>query len=122
MGYLGTASKRTVDTVDLCYQALQCDAETAVLDTSQDISRKPWACGHIPTMTRSSSFYMFGRQRPALGVEHLRFLGFDDGLVDTSIITAHEAKDLAGDAMAPPAVCLVSMALLSAMAAFGLVD
>ena len=102
----------------VCEQKISFSAQDAlVLDTSQDIERKAWGVNRIPTMTRTSDFFAFHRQRALCGAEHLQLLGFNVSLagLDLKGHSAHQLKDLAGDCMAPPSVALVTVSCIAAM-------
>ena len=109
-------TSRVTDCINLC-ASLQQDTQDLYLDVSQDLQRKPWSKKSLATLTRSSEVFSYDRCRSLVGHEYLRALGFPAGSPEMIIpegTTDAQLKDLAGDAMALPAVSLVETALLLA--------
>ena len=111
---------RVLDAIDLCHSACSLgskDGEGAalrgpiVLDVSQDMSRRPWSVGQVPTMTRTSEFFLYHQSRLATGGEHLRLLGFNSESLDFGRLSPGQLKDLAGDGMGVPCVSVVTCAV-----------
>ena len=126
----GVAEKARVrDSIDLCYalhhqRMLEKEVGASggpkrnaagffdidcVLDTSQDMSRKPWA-QRVRSMCSGSAFCYFPRDRMIVPREHLALLGF--GQVCTTSLSHAQLRELSGEAMACPSVglCLLTLA------------
>eukprot|EP00971_Amphidinium_carterae_P353021 6492799-Amphidinium_carterae.5 len=105
---------RVLDCIDICRDVLMLRHDgmfpsSVVLDVSQDISRRAWCIGAVPTITRSSDYFLFDERRFCLGCEHMRLLGFDLSRLDMTGLTDPQARDLAGDSMSLP--CCTSVVL-----------
>ena len=110
-------SARVVDCINIChaYHVKQCGSSKDVLiDTSQDIERRPWGVRSMGTLTRSSDIFSFNNQRSLAPLEYLRCLGFDIASLKLHDVSPGQIQDMAGDAMGAPCISLV---LLSAIAA-----
>ena len=109
-----SATPRVLELIDCAYLSqelcvrqrsqnpLQCPTRKEVskalfVDCSQAISRKPWSATTMRTLTTSSNLYSFESDRLVLSQEHLRLLGFPEGIADGLCNT--EILDLAGNAM-----------------------
>ena len=115
-------TERLTDCIDLCWQYVSQQGafnstDEVLLDVSQDLERRPWATNRFPTMTRSTEFFSFTRQRVLAGAEYLQVLGFDVSASGLKLdkLSQHQLKDLAGDCMAPPSIALTSLACIAAM-------
>ena len=87
-------------------------------DTSQCMTRKPWAYHDLPTLTTSSTIWSYSRKRYMLAEEHLRTLGFGDVpgclTLDMKGMSQAALKSLSGEGMALPCIGMI----LGAMAVF----
>ena len=108
----GITTERGKDVVDLCHEITKDDA--MVVDISQDASRLPWA-KRVRSIVKNSELYSFSKDRTLHGVEHLRLLGFPTQKLNIPL-TASELKDVSGEAMAVPAIGLVTFCLLHSVA------
>eukprot|EP00971_Amphidinium_carterae_P342084 6481258-Amphidinium_carterae.1 len=84
--------------------------EQVLIDFTQDMSRKPFQAGAFRTITRTTEFYSFSRDRVVLPAEHLCVLGWCN--VKLEELSPGEVKDLAGDGMALPVIGLVVLSML----------
>ena len=109
------ATDRIVDLINLCWQFhAKCmePVHSLVVDVSQDAERKAWSLHHFPTLTTSSELFFYKRSRALVGQEYLAILGFD--IHTLALPVSHsQMKDLAGDAMSPACIGLVSAACLA---------
>ena len=105
----GLTCERTRDFVNVAYGVLQktCPDEAAVmahtLDVSQCISRRPWSA-QLRNLTTSSQLFNMAQDRLLTPHEHFRVLGLER--VSLSGLTPHQAKELAGQAMAAPCIAV----------------
>ena len=111
----GLSTARTADLVQTVWKILSHTTDcpqSYVVDVSQCISRKAWSKDQLRSMTTSSYYYHFGKGRCLVPREYMRALGFPP--VNTEGLEPGAIRNLAGEAMAPPAIAL---ALLSVIAA-----
>ena len=112
----GLRTERTADVVRTVWKILcsTCDnPRSYVVDVSQDINRKAWST-QLRSMTTSSFFYSYSKGRCLIATEYLRALGFPE--VDVTFMEPSAVKNLAGEAMAPPAIALALLPVIAASA------
>ena len=118
---------RITDCVDICYavhhkaarelkntimtEADEIEECDLILDCSQSVNRKPWS-NHVRSICSGSLLYLFKADRCLLPEEHLLLLGWPCHKTRTSMLSAGQVRDLAGESMAMPCIATASAALM----------
>eukprot|EP00971_Amphidinium_carterae_P006078 119700-Amphidinium_carterae.1 len=114
----GAKTARAKDAINIC-AALRPEAfnpaSSLILDLSQNAHRSPWSIG-VRSITTSSDLFSFDLGRTLTGSEHFKLLGFPD--VQLGKLSQRQMKHLVGEAMSPPAVGSVLLALLLSLDGF----
>eukprot|EP00971_Amphidinium_carterae_P288790 5734399-Amphidinium_carterae.1 len=87
-----------------------------MVDITQNGHRKPWSV-QPRSICGDSKLFFFPRGRALVAVEHLLLMGWK-ATTNVSGATAHQVRDLAGEAMAPPCVGMATLSLALALPEF----
>ena len=93
---------RAIDMIDLGWAVV--GRQPLFIDLSQAAQRHPWAT-HVRSLVSGSVVYAYELDRTLLPSEHYALLGFPK-LADTCRLSATQHRDLTGEAMACPCVCM----------------
>ena len=88
--------------------------DSLCIDVSQNVERKPWS-EYFRVLTTNSCIFFLPQGRLLKPSEHFKLLGFSEEHT-AHIRTPGVARDLAGEAMAPPVIATVMLAAAGSLA------
>ena len=118
------SSARVVDVLDLAWAVTakkyahipEQERDSGLyVDVSQSGSRLPWSLGSVRSITTSSSIYSFKERRLLVAPEVLALLGFPCQRMNLDWLHPAKLQDLAGEAMALPAIGLCGLCLAKSL-------
>ena len=103
--------KLRVDNPGLPVQVLTRDAWAHV---TQSVQRVGATRGSLPCLLANSTFYSYEKNVCLSGAAHLQIMGWDaDDCPAVTVISDHEARDLAGNAFSLPCSALLTAACIA---------